>query len=59
MKHTSFILAALLALIQPICCLGDGPTDNQAAKVRPVPPPGGMISEVDRLVIRRGKGFVL
>lgn len=49
MKQKSFILAALLALIQPIRCLGDGPTDNEAAKVRPVPPPGGMISEVDRL----------
>ena len=48
MKHTTLILAALLVWVQSVSTLGDGPTDNAALKVRPIPPPGGVVSEADR-----------
>lgn len=44
-----------------ICCLwasaaawGDGPADNLAEKVRPVPPPGIMVPEADRKTLEQG-----
>ncbi len=48
MNYTSFILTALMVVSQPFIGMGDGPADNQAAKVRSIPPPGGLINDADR-----------
>lgn len=43
-----FLFAALLSV------RADGPTDNVAEKVRPVPPPGITLSETDRKELEKG-----
>jgi hypothetical protein len=45
-------IALLMVSIAPV--RGDGPGDNVAEKVRPVPPPGVALADVDRLELEEG-----
>ena len=49
-------VVAALALAVTIPVLADGPKDNSAENVRPVPPPGVAIPEPDRAALTKGVG---
>jgi hypothetical protein len=45
---------ALLALLFAVTALADGPKDNAAENVRPVPPPGVAVPEADKARLTEG-----
>jgi hypothetical protein len=49
-----FILSIAVWLILIAASRGDGPADNIVGKVRPVPPPGVALADVDRLELEEG-----
>jgi pimeloyl-ACP methyl ester carboxylesterase len=46
------LLSPLIFFVVATPLWGDGPADNQAASVRPIPPPGIAISDEDRKVLK-------
>lgn len=55
MKKISLLSASVLLLAPVLTTFADGPADNSAANVRPVPPPGKLtVSEADRSSLEQG-----
>src|SRR5678816_2187180 len=52
-KCVKFISVALL-VASCVISFADGPADNAADKVRPVPPPGAKITDSDREELQKG-----
>jgi hypothetical protein len=48
------LLSTLVAAPMARPALADGPADNQAEKVRPVPPPGIMVPDADKQALEEG-----
>ena len=45
---------SIFVVVLALCARADGPADNLADKVRPVPPPGAAISDADRAELQAG-----
>jgi len=55
MKKTSpLFFAGLLVVASPVFLFADGPADNSAANVRPVPPPGLALQPADKTALEQG-----